>query len=154
MSVASLAVVLAVAVSGCATSAIPGATANAPIVESAVPSSVVTLAEAPVRVAPSGKADIRILAQGKHAFVGMLRMDAGGKVPTHQDVSEEYIYVIAGSGELTIDGATTVIGPGSMVFMPAGATVSYANGDAPLVALQIFANPESAKKYGGWVPTP
>ena len=42
-----------------------------------------------VREVPSGKASIRLLAEGQEAFVGLLRMDGGGKVPeflsTHPD---------------------------------------------------------------------
>ena len=112
--------------------------------------SITTLKAAPERQVPSGKARIKTLAQGEKAFVGQLWLAPGASVPQHRDASEEYIYVVSGSGELTINGQTSKIGPGTMVFMPAGAEVSYKNGSAPLVALQIFAGPESAAKYAGW----
>ncbi len=37
---------------------------------------------------------------------------------------------------------------------PAGATVSFKNGDQPLEALQMFAGPESADKYAAWGAKP
>jgi mannose-6-phosphate isomerase-like protein (cupin superfamily) len=51
---------------------------------------------------------------------------------------------------MTIDGKTTTVGPGTMVYMPANAEVSFKNGPDPLVALQVFAGPASAKKYVKW----
>jgi quercetin dioxygenase-like cupin family protein len=110
------------------------------------------------RWVPSGKAHIELLAQGNNAFVGMLYMDAGGGVPEHADKTEEYIHVIEGGGVITIDGADHTIAAGDTIFMPAGATVSYANGESDFVGLQVFADPSPASKYDKWLdarpPTP
>jgi len=114
--------------------------------------SVVTLDTAPRFVAGSGKAWITRLAQGKEAFVGMLELEPNAAVPEHQDATEEYIYVLSGGGTLTMAGTPHELGAGSLVYMPAGVTVSYQNGDAKLTALQIFAGPAPAKKYDGWQP--
>ena len=96
----------------------------------------------------------RAAADQELAVSGLARleMDAGAAVPEHADADEEYIVVLEGRGVITIDGVQTEIGPGSTVFMPAGATVSYQNGDAPMIALQIFAGPASAAKYERWTP--
>ncbi|MEC7521032.1 MAG: cupin domain-containing protein [Myxococcota bacterium] len=110
------------------------------------------LEDAPRRAAPPGTATVAILAQGRNAFVARLEMEPGAAVPEHADADEEYIVVLEGRGVITIDGVETEIGPGSTVFMPAGATVSYRNGDAPMVALQVFAGPASAAKYERWTP--
>jgi quercetin dioxygenase-like cupin family protein len=114
--------------------------------------SVVALAEAERRSPPGSPASIALLARGDRAFLGLLRLPGGGAVPEHQDASEEYIYVLEGSGTLTIDGTEYELSPGSAVFMPSGATVTYTNGDEELVALQVFAGPESAAKYDRWEP--
>ena len=114
---------------------------------------VTTLNEVQERQVSSGKARIKMLAHGKQAFVGQLWLAAGAQVPVHRDESEEYLYVISGQGEITINGQTSSIGPGAVIFMPSGAEVSYRNGSAPLVALQVFAGPESASKYDGWAPS-
>jgi|GEM_PF-763023 len=102
------------------------------------------------RIAPSKKAAIQILAQGNNAFLGLLRMDAGGKVPKHRDATEEYIYVIEGEGTITIDGKDSKVAPGTTIFMPANAEVSFAGGAKPLVAFQVFAGPDPAAKYNTW----
>ena len=47
-------------------------------------------------------------------------------------------------------GVRFEIAAGSTVFMPAGAVVSYQNGDAPMRALQVFAGPAPAAKYDAW----
>ena len=93
---------------------------------------------------------MRVLARGANAFVGELAMDAGAAVPEHADATEEYIHVLEGAGTITIDGVRFEIAAGSTVFMPAGAVVSYQNGDAPMRALQVFAGPAPAAKYDAW----
>lgn len=90
------------------------------------------------------------LAQGRHAFVARLELDGDARIPEHRDASEEYIHVLAGSGTLVIDGQTYTLQPGSTVFMPANALVSFINGPERLVALQVFADPSSAAKYDAW----
>ena len=112
--------------------------------------SVQAFDKAEHRIAPSNKANVRVLAHGANAFIGHLRMDPGASVPEHRDVSEEYIYVLQGSGTITIDGKDHTITPGTTVFMPANAKVSYKNGPGEMVAIQVFAGPESAKKYQAW----
>jgi quercetin dioxygenase-like cupin family protein len=112
--------------------------------------TIIQVQSAITRQVPSGKAKIQVLATGKNAFVGRLWMAAGGAVPLHRDPTEEYIYIVSGGGMMTIDGKTTQVGPGTMVYMPANAEVTYKNGDQPLVALQVFAGPESAAKYDRW----
>ena len=112
--------------------------------------TVISFDKAEHRVAPSNKADVRVLAHGTKAFLGHLRMDPGAAVPEHRDTSEEYIYILQGSGQLTIDDRTHQISAGSAVFMPANAKVSFQNGDKQLVAIQVFAGPESANKYAKW----
>ena len=134
-----LGVGLSFAVSGHATRA------EVPVVPTVKP-----LATVPVLWAPSGKATIQHLAHGKHAYVGLLRMNANGKVPEHRDGDEEYIHVLEGTGQLTINGRTYALAPGVTVFMPSGAKVSYVNGPKPLLALQVFAGPKSAAKYKSW----
>ena len=93
---------------------------------------------------------MRVLARGVNAFVAELSMDAGAAVPEHADATEEYIHVLEGSGTITIDGDTYELAAGATVFMPAGAVVSFQNGDAPMRALQVFAGPEPAATYDAW----
>jgi len=113
---------------------------------------VITDADAEHRTAPNGKGEIVRLVTGTNAFLGKLSMDPGGEVPLHRDPTEEYIYVLQGSGLMTIDGKEYEIGPNTAIYMPANAEVSFKNGAEQLVALQVFAGPEPAAKYDKWTP--
>ena len=117
-------------------------------------SPVVIQASAVERRHPPGKDDVTvsILARGEEAFLARLEMPAGGKVPLHRDATEEYIHVLEGGGTITVDGAAHEITAGDTVYMPANAEVTFQGGDTPLVAIQVFAGPEPAAKYGGWTP--
>lgn len=114
------------------------------------PRSVVNLASAPHALAPHGKAEIHHLARGVAAYLGLLRLQAGALVPSHRDETEEYIYVLEGAGTMSIDGERFEVSPNTAVFMPAHAEVSFQNGDAPMVALQVFAGPGPSAKYATW----
>ena len=97
-----------------------------------------------------GKASIEILKEGKNAFVGRLTLAPHGEVPKHRDPTEEYLLIESGQGYITIDGKKTLVKAGDFIYMPAQAEVSFKNGDQPLTALQIFAGPQSARKYDSW----
>ena len=111
---------------------------------------VLSAEQAEVRNSPNGKATLRLYASGPNTFVAQIEMQGLAEIPPHRDPTEEYIVVLQGGGTLLIDGAAHQLGPGSSVFMPAGAEVSFANGPDTLIALQIFAGHESARKYNSW----
>ena len=91
----------------------------------------------------------------KNAFFGVLELAPGAKVPVHRDSTEEYIYILVGSGAMTINGVTTAVGPGTGVFMPANAEVSFvASKDGPVRAVQFFAGQGPEAKYNRWMPVP
>lgn len=115
-----------------------------------MPASVRSLAEVEHR--RRGGGEIFLLARGQHAFVGKLEMAPGGEVPEHRDPTEEYIHILEGGGTFMIDDQVHAVGPGSTIYMPADAKVSFKNGDARLVAIQVFAGPEPAAKYEAWTP--
>jgi quercetin dioxygenase-like cupin family protein len=139
---------------GCATCP-PAATPTCPqaspsAAPSAVAEEVLAADTAPRRTSPSGKSFVTLLARGHNAFVGKLEMLPGAAVPEHQDPTEEYIHVLSGHGTMVMNGKRYDIAPGTTIFMPAFATVSYQNGDEPLVAIQVFAGPAPADKYETW----
>lgn len=114
--------------------------------------AVVSASTAPKRSAPSGKASVQVLsAPDAQAFVGVLELAAGAKVPVHRDESDEFVYVLEGGGTLTMDGVAHTIGPGDLVTMPGGAEVTFqASAAAPTRVLQVFAPATSAAKYDAW----
>lgn len=123
------------------------------------PPAVVHVDQVPARVAPSGKAKVRVLAgagQGtQSAFVAVLDIEAGAGVPQHRDPTEEYIYVLEGGGDITIDGRSFPISPGSGVFMPANSEVSFqATTEGRTRVVQVFAPRGPESKYDGWAPAP
>ena len=121
-----------------------------PSSQSSVTATVTDEARIQAKGPGHGKAQIKELATGNNAFVGRLWLAPHAKVPKHRDPTEEYLYIISGSGRLSIDGIEKKIGKGMTIFMPAGSEVSFVNGAKPLVALQVFAGPESAQKYTTW----
>jgi quercetin dioxygenase-like cupin family protein len=87
------------------------------------------------------------------AFFAVLELVPGAKVPLHRDATEEYIYIVAGTGKITIDGTVHELRPGSGVFMPAGAEVSFVvTGQETLRAVQFFAGQGPEAKYDAWPP--
>ena len=78
-------------------------------------------------------------------------MVPGAKVPVHRDATEEYLYVLSGTGVITIDGQTTTIHPGFGVFMPAHAEVSFVvTGTEVVRVVQFFAGQGPEQKYDSW----
>ncbi len=102
------------------------------------------------RTAPHGKASVTLLGQGERAFLGILEIAPGAKVPTHRDGTEEYIHILEGGGTMTLDGKRREVSRGHTIFMPARAEVSYENGEARTRAIQVFAGPGPAAKYDAW----
>jgi mannose-6-phosphate isomerase-like protein (cupin superfamily) len=101
-----------------------------------------------------GKAIIQIFKEGQAAFIGRLTVAPNGAVPLHKDPTEEYLLIEQGSGTITIDGVSKKVNVGDLIYMPANAEVSFKNSAKPLVALQIFAGPQSARKYDSWETIP
>ena len=114
------------------------------------PAAVTPLAATEHRQKDGGKGDIRVLARGDNAFLGKLELAPGGKVPEHRDPTEEYIHILEGGGKFTIDGQVHEVGPGTTIYMPPDALVSFENGPARMVAIQVFAGPGPAAKYEAW----
>lgn len=102
------------------------------------------------RVAKSGKAWVKPLPSGKNAFIAQLRLAPGAAVPLHRDATEEYIYILEGAGTVHIEGKAHAVKPGSLIFMPANAAVSFKNDAADLVGLQVFAGRGPEVKYDTW----
>ena len=115
-----------------------------------IPGTVIHLAEARMAQTASQKARISHLARGQNAYLGQLWIAPNAGVPLHRDPTEEYLYVLEGGGELTMNSVVYSLKKGTAVFMPAGAEVTFKNGAAPTVVLQIFAGPQSADKYQSW----
>jgi quercetin dioxygenase-like cupin family protein len=116
-----------------------------------IPAEVRTAAASPKKISHSGKTTVTFLAEGHNAFLGKLELAPNAAVPEHQDPTEEYIHVLSGHAQMTMDGTSYTIEPGTTIYMPAYAKVSVQNGNEPLVGLQVFAGPSPARKFDTWV---
>ena len=106
-----------------------------------------------VQIIAKGNNRAAKLVQGNNAFMGLLEIAPGFKVPLHKDVTEEYLYFLSGGGNITINGETFIVQTGSTVYMPRLAEVSYTNGDTSTRLIQVFAGPEPSEKYKSWTET-
>lgn len=117
---------------------------------------VVSQKSAPTRLHPKGVAAVRFLATPQHqgtksVFVSHLSMKPGVKIPEHRDATEEVIYILKGTGSITIDGKSHRVGPGDCVYMPANALVTFqADKHNPVEVIQVFAPPGPESKYNNW----
>jgi quercetin dioxygenase-like cupin family protein len=112
--------------------------------------TITARSSAPTRVSPNKTGTVAMVARGNNAFMAVLELAAKAEIPEHRDSTEEYIYVLSGSGVMTIDGVEHDLGPEQAVYMPANASVRFRNGSEKMVALQVFSGPEPAKKYDAW----
>lgn len=65
----------------------------------------------------------------------------GGEDNRHER-SDQWLYVISGSGRATVEGRQVEIGPGSLLLIEAGEEHEIANGGAePLVTVNVYAPP-------------
>ncbi len=59
--------------------------------------------------------------EGDRIIVALMRMKAGTGAVPHSHPNEQWIYVLEGTFEATIEGTTHTVKPGSAVYIPANA---------------------------------
>jgi mannose-6-phosphate isomerase-like protein (cupin superfamily) len=88
----------------------------------------------------------RVIETGTHFQVVLMSIPAGGEIgeETHDHVDQVLIFV-AGGGEAVLEGERSPIGPGRLVFVPAGTKHNFVNsGDGDLKLYTVYAPPEHA----------
>lgn len=111
--------------------------------------SVVHAGRVAPRMAQQGQARMVPVARGESAYLGEFALEAGVELEPQVRKEEEYLYILQGSAILSVDEKTFLVGPRMGVYIPSGAAVSWTNGPAPLVAVQVFAGPDLAASFGG-----
>jgi quercetin dioxygenase-like cupin family protein len=97
-----------------------GALAALPVPGARLPNDTFNDADAKLTREPFG--DLRIYFDGptdqlKQMTAGSLRLKAGASPhPPHQHPEEEFMVITEGTGELSVDGKTKKVGPGSMMY--------------------------------------
>ena len=99
-----------------------------------------TLAEPQAKLTREPFGDLRIYFDGptdqvKSMTAGSLRLKAGMTPhPPHDHPEEEFMVITEGTGEITLDGKVTKVGPGSMMYSAAGKSHGIVNtGKTPLM---------------------
>ena len=99
-----------------------------------------TLDEAKAKLTKETFGDLRIYYDGptdqlKAMTAGSLRLNPGmSPHPPHQHPEEEFMVITEGTGEIVIDGKTTKVGPGSMMYSAANKLHGIVNtGKTPLL---------------------
>jgi mannose-6-phosphate isomerase-like protein (cupin superfamily) len=88
----------------------------------------------------------RVVETGKHSQVVLMSIPPGGEIgeETHDHVDQVLIFV-AGGGEAVLEGERSPVGPGRLVFVPAGTKHNFVNsGTADLKLYTVYAPPEHA----------
>lgn len=100
----------------------------------------VTLPEAQAKLTKEPFGDLRIYFDGptdqiRSMTAGSLRLKAGmSPHPPHEHPEEEFMVITEGTGELFVDGKTTKVGPGSMMYCAANKSHGIKNtGKTPLL---------------------
>ncbi len=111
--------------------------------EAAPQPKVVKGADAKELAIMAGKGKVKILFDAESAgdgaaYVGWLRAEAGAAVPEHvHDKQAELLYVLEGSGTMTIDGVELPVEVGMGVYIPPGKKHSFKT-SAGLTAVQFY----------------
>lgn len=100
----------------------------------------VTLPEAQAKLTKEPFGDLRIYFDGatdqiRSMTAGSLRLKAGMTPhPPHDHPEEEFMVIAEGTGEIFLDGKTTKVGPGSMMYCAANKSHGIVNtGKTPLL---------------------
>ena len=111
--------------------------------------------DAPSKLSPSGSALATPLVTkqigAENAYMGLLNIAPGARVPVHKDTTEEMLFFIQGGGTVTIDGAEYAVSQNDAIYMPANSEVSFQNHPQhQSVVLQVFAGQGPESKYDSW----
>jgi mannose-6-phosphate isomerase-like protein (cupin superfamily) len=103
-----------------------------------LPNATLSAAQAKLTREPFG--DLRIYFSGateqmKSMTAGSLSLQPGmSPHPPHEHAEEEFMVVTEGAGEISLDGKTVNVGPGSMMYAAAGRSHGIVNtGKTPLL---------------------
>lgn len=90
---------------------------------------------------PAGdKAQAIKIADDETTTLFLAKFAAGGEVKAHFHKNHtETLYIIEGSGQMTLDGQVLEFKPGSVIHIPMGKVHAVKIGDKELIAFQVFA---------------
>jgi TonB family protein len=97
-----------------------------------------------------GKGAVEILVEEAPAAVSRLTIGGGAAVPEHVHAKEaELLFILAGKGQMTVDGQTYPVEPRMAIHVPAGARHAFTAGDAEVRAIQLYAPSGPEQRFKG-----
>jgi quercetin dioxygenase-like cupin family protein len=114
--------------------------------------AVHTAAAAATHALAGGKGRVRLVVDDvAAAYAGWIELVPGAAVSEHTHGKEaELLYVLAGGGEMTVDGQTYPVEPGMAVHVPAGATHGFrVTSTMPVEAVQFYAPAGPQQRFKG-----
>jgi mannose-6-phosphate isomerase-like protein (cupin superfamily) len=99
-----------------------------------------------VRAARENTAFRREVATGEHQQVVVMTIPLEGEIGEEvHPGTDQLLVILDGRGEAVLDGVTSAVVPGDVVFVPAGVRHNFLNrGDGPMRLVSVYAPPEHA----------
>jgi mannose-6-phosphate isomerase-like protein (cupin superfamily) len=88
----------------------------------------------------------RVIDTGEHSQLVAMTIPPAGEIgeEVHPDVDQILVF-LEGSADAILEGESSPVGPGDLVFVKAGTRHNFVNtGDAPLRLITVYAPPEHA----------
>lgn len=106
----------------------------------------------PIRVNNDKTTEAQMLFSDARFYLGRLKFSPGGAVPEHNHAaSTETVYILAGSGELTLSGKKFTVKTGDVVHIPIGANHAFRNnGSEPVDLIQVYSPPGPEERFTAW----
>jgi mannose-6-phosphate isomerase-like protein (cupin superfamily) len=94
-------------------------------------------------LARSNDAFRRTLETGEHAQVVVMTIQPGEEIGEETHDGDQLLLFVEGEGEAVLDGSSSAVRAGEMVFVPAGTLHNFVNtGSEPLRLVTVYAPPE------------
>lgn len=96
-----------------------------------------------VELARRNDAFRRTIVTGEHSQVVVMTIQPGDDIGEETHEGDQILLFVEGDGSAVLNGDSERVGPGDLVFVPAGTLHNFVNeGSAPLRLVTIYAPPE------------
>ena len=94
-------------------------------------------------LARANEAFRRTIMTGEHAQLVVMTIQPGGEIGEETHEGDQILHFVDGTGDAVIEGESSAVGPGDVVFVPAGTLHNFVNtGSDPLRLATVYAPPE------------
>jgi mannose-6-phosphate isomerase-like protein (cupin superfamily) len=83
------------------------------------------------------------IVTGEHAQLVVMTIQPGEEIGEETHEGDQILHFVEGTGDAILEGKTSRVGPGDIVFVPAGTLHNFVNtGNDPLRLVTVYAPPE------------